>query len=217
MACKRSAVRSRLPPPSDNSKAFQEVRKARQVRVFYCLLCAVSGSVIPEQPTSSRGNCRGMWRYPRKSYPHADDTVVRNAKPGAKPVKRFDERALFVLMTPSGGSGGGSSTASAGIEKAGDFRSDGNDTLFRTWRGAHALPASTRCLPFVVSIISTAALCFGRNCAPAFRTKACARVDRMTKGACSSAKHVRGPARRIEDTKSRPVEGKRHPEAVWTS
>jgi integrase len=31
------------------------------------------------------------------------DTAVRNAKPGAKPIKLFDERGLFVLVTPTGG------------------------------------------------------------------------------------------------------------------
>jgi integrase len=31
------------------------------------------------------------------------DTAVRNAKPGAKPVKLFDERGLFLLVTPNGG------------------------------------------------------------------------------------------------------------------
>ena len=31
------------------------------------------------------------------------DTAVRNARPGAKPVKLFDERGLFLIVTPSGG------------------------------------------------------------------------------------------------------------------
>ena len=31
------------------------------------------------------------------------DTAVRNAKPGAKPAKMFDERGLFLLVTPTGG------------------------------------------------------------------------------------------------------------------
>ena len=31
------------------------------------------------------------------------DTAVRNAKPGAKPAKMFDERGLFLFITPSGG------------------------------------------------------------------------------------------------------------------
>ena len=31
------------------------------------------------------------------------DTSIRNAKPGAKPVKLFDERGLFLLVTPAGG------------------------------------------------------------------------------------------------------------------
>ena len=31
------------------------------------------------------------------------DTAIRNAKPGAKPAKLFDERGLFLLVTPSGG------------------------------------------------------------------------------------------------------------------
>jgi integrase len=31
------------------------------------------------------------------------DTAIRNAKPGAKPVKIFDERGLFLIVTPSGG------------------------------------------------------------------------------------------------------------------
>ena len=31
------------------------------------------------------------------------DTTVRNAKPGEKPYKLFDERGLFLLVTPSGG------------------------------------------------------------------------------------------------------------------
>lgn len=31
------------------------------------------------------------------------DTTVRNAKPGAKPIKLFDERGLFMIVTPSGG------------------------------------------------------------------------------------------------------------------
>jgi integrase len=30
-------------------------------------------------------------------------TAIRNAKPGEKPVKLFDERGLFLLVTPSGG------------------------------------------------------------------------------------------------------------------
>jgi len=31
------------------------------------------------------------------------DTTIRNAKPGAKPAKLFDERGLFLLVTPTGG------------------------------------------------------------------------------------------------------------------
>jgi len=31
------------------------------------------------------------------------DTAVRNAKPGDKPVKMFDERGLFLIVTPAGG------------------------------------------------------------------------------------------------------------------
>jgi integrase len=31
------------------------------------------------------------------------DTAIRNAKPGAKPVKLFDERGLFLIVTPTGG------------------------------------------------------------------------------------------------------------------
>ncbi len=31
------------------------------------------------------------------------DTAVRNAKPGAKPAKMFDERGLFLLVAPTGG------------------------------------------------------------------------------------------------------------------
>ncbi|HSS45844.1 MAG TPA: Arm DNA-binding domain-containing protein, partial [Burkholderiales bacterium] len=31
------------------------------------------------------------------------DTAIRNAKPGEKPVKMFDERGLFLLVIPSGG------------------------------------------------------------------------------------------------------------------
>ena len=31
------------------------------------------------------------------------DTAIRNAKPGPKPIKLFDERGLFILLQPSGG------------------------------------------------------------------------------------------------------------------
>ena len=31
------------------------------------------------------------------------DTAIRNAKPGEKPAKMFDERGLFLLVTPTGG------------------------------------------------------------------------------------------------------------------
>ena len=31
------------------------------------------------------------------------DTAIRNAKPGAKPAKMFDERGLFLIVTPAGG------------------------------------------------------------------------------------------------------------------
>ena len=31
------------------------------------------------------------------------DTAIRNAKPGAKPTKLFDERGLFMIVTPTGG------------------------------------------------------------------------------------------------------------------
>ena len=31
------------------------------------------------------------------------DTAIRNAKPGKKPIKLFDERGLFLLVTPAGG------------------------------------------------------------------------------------------------------------------
>ncbi len=31
------------------------------------------------------------------------DTSIRNAKPGVKPIKLFDERGLFLLVTPTGG------------------------------------------------------------------------------------------------------------------
>lgn len=31
------------------------------------------------------------------------DTAIRNAKPGEKPIKMFDERGLFLIVTPAGG------------------------------------------------------------------------------------------------------------------
>jgi Arm DNA-binding domain len=31
------------------------------------------------------------------------DTAIRKAKPGAKPAKLFDERGLFLMVTPGGG------------------------------------------------------------------------------------------------------------------
>lgn len=31
------------------------------------------------------------------------DTAIRNAKPGDKPIKMFDERGLFLIVTPAGG------------------------------------------------------------------------------------------------------------------
>ncbi|MDP3540278.1 MAG: Arm DNA-binding domain-containing protein [Azonexus sp.] len=31
------------------------------------------------------------------------DTAVRTAKPGDKPIKMFDERGLFLIVTPAGG------------------------------------------------------------------------------------------------------------------
>lgn len=31
------------------------------------------------------------------------DTLIRNAKPGTKPIKLFDKRGLFLLVTPTGG------------------------------------------------------------------------------------------------------------------
>jgi hypothetical protein len=31
------------------------------------------------------------------------DVAIRNAKPGSKPVKLFDEKGLFLLVAPSGG------------------------------------------------------------------------------------------------------------------
>ena len=31
------------------------------------------------------------------------DTAIRKAKPGDKPIKLFDERGLFMIVTPSGG------------------------------------------------------------------------------------------------------------------
>jgi hypothetical protein len=31
------------------------------------------------------------------------DTTIRNAKPGIKPVKMFDENGLFLLLTPNRG------------------------------------------------------------------------------------------------------------------
>jgi len=34
---------------------------------------------------------------------HLTDTAIRKAKPGDKPFKLFDERGLFLLVTPSGG------------------------------------------------------------------------------------------------------------------
>jgi integrase len=34
---------------------------------------------------------------------HLTDTAIRKVKPGEKPVKMFDERGLFLLVTPSGG------------------------------------------------------------------------------------------------------------------
>ena len=40
------------------------------------------------------------------------DTAIRNAKPGEKPAKIFDERGLFLLVTPAGVSGGDCATSS---------------------------------------------------------------------------------------------------------
>lgn len=41
------------------------------------------------------------------------DTTIKNVKPGVKPHKLFDERGLFLLVTPEGVSGGDSATNSA--------------------------------------------------------------------------------------------------------
>ncbi len=39
-----------------------------------------------------------------RSYPMPlTDISIRNAKPGAKPIKLLDERGLFLLATPTGG------------------------------------------------------------------------------------------------------------------
>jgi hypothetical protein len=40
------------------------------------------------------------------------DAAIRNAKPGEKTIKLFDERGLYLEVSPPAGSGGGSSTAS---------------------------------------------------------------------------------------------------------
>lgn len=31
------------------------------------------------------------------------DTAIRKVKPGEKPIKMFDDRGLFLLVTPAGG------------------------------------------------------------------------------------------------------------------
>jgi integrase len=48
---------------------------------------------------------RGNWDTPKTVTPTMPltDTAIRNAKPGAKPTKLFDERGLFLLVTPAGG------------------------------------------------------------------------------------------------------------------
>lgn len=40
------------------------------------------------------------YRYPQMRL---TDTAIRKVKPGEKPVKMFDERGLFLLVTPAGG------------------------------------------------------------------------------------------------------------------
>lgn len=46
------------------------------------------------------------------------DTAIRNAKPGEKTIKLFDERGLYLEVSPAGESGGGSSTTSM-VRKSG--------------------------------------------------------------------------------------------------
>ena len=42
------------------------------------------------------------------------DTAVRNAKPAKKTIKLFDDRGLYLEVSPLAESGGGTSTASMG-------------------------------------------------------------------------------------------------------
>jgi hypothetical protein len=46
------------------------------------------------------------------------DTAIRNTKPGAKPTKLFDERGLFILVTPAGGVSGGDLNIDSIIKKS---------------------------------------------------------------------------------------------------
>jgi integrase len=48
---------------------------------------------------------RGNWAHPKNVTPFMPltDTTIRNTKPGEKPAKLFDERGLFLLVTPAGG------------------------------------------------------------------------------------------------------------------
>ncbi len=50
-------------------------------------------------------------RYPR---PVLNETRIRAAKPAEKPYKLFDERGLFMLVTPSGAGCGAFGTATVG-------------------------------------------------------------------------------------------------------
>jgi hypothetical protein len=65
---------------------------------------------VPRRPLASGGN----WGQLGATYeavaptvsgvaPTASDTAIRNAKPGAKPVRMFDGGVLYLEVAPSGG------------------------------------------------------------------------------------------------------------------
>ena len=93
-------------PPSPHPPTSSDVRKTRKNlgNIAYFAPWAYGG--FQRQPSHYGGNSRGNWNTENsvtpKAYMPLTDTVIRNTKPGPKPVKLSDADGLYLLLQPNG-------------------------------------------------------------------------------------------------------------------
>ena len=105
-------VRFHSPPPAISPQPFNTVHNTIKSPAFARDLCSREFLDVPPHSMYSGGNIWGNWWSARPACPQLpwktarmplNDTKVRNTKPTDRPLRLFDERGLYLEISPAGG------------------------------------------------------------------------------------------------------------------